>query len=216
MLTADLALIVANARALVAPMSQSSSPPKSLRDWLHAGFRAIDRAWFRGRSTVRLAWARLLYPGLSIGRNVLVGPGVRFRVLNNATLRVGDGARIEARVELHSDGMLTIGTDAFIGPGSIIVAAERVDIGHDALIAAHVTIRDQDHRSEPGTPYRLQGLESAPVRIGDNVWLGAGVVVVRGVSIGDHCVVGANSVVTRSLPPGTRAVGAPARPITDR
>ena len=49
------------------------------------------------------------------------------------------------------------------------------------------------------------------MRIGDDCWLGTGVVVVAGVEIGDGCVVGAGAVVTRSLPPGSVAVGVPAR-----
>ncbi|MBE7187857.1 DapH/DapD/GlmU-related protein, partial [Jatrophihabitans endophyticus] len=57
-----------------------------------------------------------------------------------------------------------------------------------------------------------QGFTSrGPVVIGDNVWLGAHVVVTSGVTIGERCVVGANSVVTRDLPPFSVAVGAPAR-----
>jgi len=54
------------------------------------------------------------------------------------------------------------------------------------------------------------------VRIGDDVWLGAYTVVLRGVMIGDGCVVGAHSVVTRDLPAGTVAAGAPARAVAQR
>jgi acetyltransferase-like isoleucine patch superfamily enzyme len=59
-----------------------------------------------------------------------------------------------------------------------------------------------------------QGFSSkGPTRLGDNVWLGANVVVTSGVTIGERCVVGANSVVTADLPPRSIAAGAPARPI---
>lgn len=176
--------------------------------------RGVDGLVGRLASRVRLARFCALYPGLTVGRGVTLRRGVRLRVLNGATLAIGDRATIEANAELHSDGAMTIGNDAFIGAGSMLVAAERLAIGHDALIAERVTIRDQDHGTEAaGGAFREQGKTTAPVSIGDNVWLGAGVVVLKGVSIGDHCVIGANSVVTKSLPDGTRAVGNPARPI---
>lgn len=189
-------------------------PTKSAKDRLHAGFRALDRSWLHVRSFLRLSWFRLLYPGLHVGRDAVIGSGVRFRILNGATVRIGDRVRIDSRAELHSDGSLTIGSDAYIGTGSIIVAAERITIGNDALIAAYVTIRDQDHRSRSGdTPYRLQGLETSPIAIGNNVWIGTGAVILKGTTVGDNCVIGANSVVTRALAKNTRAAGSPARPI---
>ncbi len=58
---------------------------------------------------------------------------------------------------------------------------------------------------------RLQGEDVAPVRIGNSVWLGAKVTVLKGVSIGDGAIVGANAVVSSDLPPGAVAVGVPAR-----
>lgn len=187
---------------------------KSAKDWIHAGFRALDRGYLHARSFLRLSWFRLLYPGLEIGRDVVIGSGVRFRVLNGATIRIGDRSRIDSRAELHSDGSLTIGPDTYIGTGSIIVAAERIEIGNDALVAAYVTIRDQDHRSNLGGQlYRMQGLEASPIAIGNNVWIGTGAVILKGSTIGDNCVIGANSVVTRSLAANSRAVGSPARPL---
>jgi acetyltransferase-like isoleucine patch superfamily enzyme len=219
-----LTLIGAAPHALVLLMSDPSQllrekteprtqlPRKSPVHWFHAGFRAVDRLWINARSLTRLSWFKLLYPGLIIGRHVVIGRGVRFRVLNSATLRIGDRVQIDANAELHSDGFLSIGSDAYIGTGTIIVAADRIEIGNDALIAAYVTVRDQDHRSKRiDGLYRTQGLETSPIAVGTNVWIGTGAVVLKGVSIGDNCVIGANSVVTRSLPSDTRAAGVPAR-----
>jgi maltose O-acetyltransferase len=63
---------------------------------------------------------------------------------------------------------------------------------------------------EPGP--RRDKLEAArPITIGDNVWLGGGVIVLPGVSIGDDSVIGAGSVVTKDVPAGVVAVGSPAR-----
>ena len=69
---------------------------------------------------------------------------------------------------------------------------------------------------DPDRPMRAQGYTTAPIIIGDDVWLGAKSVVLKGVSIGHGAVVGAGSVVTRSLPSGAIAVGAPARVVASR
>ncbi|WP_206419940.1 acyltransferase [Minwuia thermotolerans] len=110
-------------------------------------------------------------------------------------------------------GQLAIGADAFIGQGSVLTSVERVTIGCDALIAEHVTIRDQDHNTTGIRPYRIAGMLTAPVTIGNNVWIGAKATITRGVNIGDNVIIGANSVVTSDIPANAIAVGGPARVI---
>lgn len=95
----------------------------------------------------------------------------------------------------------------------MLASVERITIGRDALIAEHVTIRDQDHDITGTRPYRAAGMRSSPVTIGDNVWIGAKATITRGVTIGDNAVIGANSVVTSDIPAGAVAVGAPAHVI---
>jgi maltose O-acetyltransferase len=75
-----------------------------------------------------------------------------------------------------------------------------------------VTIAKSVHWLRRDPALRLHGYESSvPVRIGSNVWIGGGAIVLPGVSIGDDAIVGAGSVVTRDVPPGTTVVGNPAR-----
>jgi acetyltransferase-like isoleucine patch superfamily enzyme len=91
-----------------------------------------------------------------------------------------------------------------------------MEIGEDALIAAYVTIRDQDHRfSTSDMPYRSQGRTSSALSIGRNVWIGTKATVLRGVHIGDDCIIGANAVVKSSIPAGNLAAGVPARVIRE-
>ena len=172
-------------------------------------FRALDHLARRIASRLRIQWARLRFPGLTVGRGVTFGRGVQITVLNDARLTIGERTAIEQYCQLRSDGLLQIGPDGFIGQGSVLIASKQLTIGDDALIAAYTTIRDQDHGTG-AAPYRAQPINSAPVSIGDNVWLGTGVTVLKGVSIGDNCIVGAGAVVTRSLPAGVTAVGIPA------
>lgn len=109
-----------------------------------------------------------------------------------------------------------IGSDSYIGAGAVIAASELITIGRDALIAEYVTIRDQDHEFESHGPTRLAGMRTAPIHIGDNVWIGAKATITRGVTIGDNAVVGANSVVTGDVPADAVYAGAPARLIRMR
>ena len=87
-------------------------------------------------------------------------------------------------------------------------------IGADCQIGPNVQLLTPIHPIEPQP--RRDKLEAArPITIGDNVWLGGGVIVCPGVTIGDNVVIGAGSVVTRDIPANTIAVGNPARAIRD-
>ena len=85
-----------------------------------------------------------------------------------------------------------------------------IELGDNCQVGPLVQIHTADHPRD--RPLRPQGYESGvPVRIGSNVWIGGGAIVLPGVSIGDDAIVGAGSVVTRNVPPGTTVVGNPAR-----
>jgi acetyltransferase-like isoleucine patch superfamily enzyme len=114
-------------------------------------------------------------------------------------------------------GRIDIGARTYVGNQSWIVANDRVTIGSDVLIAPFCYIQDTDHGfDDTVVPIAAQASRSSPIEIGDDVWLGAHVVVTRGVTIGRGSVIGAGSVVTRDVPPGTIAAGVPARPMRSR
>ncbi len=95
----------------------------------------------------------------------------------------------------------------------MLAAHESIEIGDHVMFANHCFVGDADHRfDDPELPVPWQGFTpKGPVRIGDNAWLGKGVVVTGGVEIGERAVIGSNSVVTSDIPPRTIAMGAPAR-----
>lgn len=96
--------------------------------------------------------------------------------------------------------------------GCTICAAQRVTIGDGCLLGADVFIADTDfHPVEPeDRRRRTDGVRMAPVEIGDNVFIGARAMVLKGVRIGDNAVVGAGSVVTTDVPANAIAAGVPA------
>jgi acetyltransferase-like isoleucine patch superfamily enzyme len=107
-------------------------------------------------------------------------------------------------------GTLEIGEHVFINYGCSIGANELVRIGARCSLGPHVMIMDNDfHRLEPERPD--ERAESKPIILEENVWLGARVIVLKGVTIGAGSAVGAGSVVTRDFPPRSLAVGLPAR-----
>jgi acetyltransferase-like isoleucine patch superfamily enzyme len=111
--------------------------------------------------------------------------------------------------ELGAQGgaRLEIGDRVFINQGAIVVASTHIEIGDDTLIGEFSAIYDSNHHGlDPAHPAR-----SAPVVIGNNVWICRGAVVLPGSKIGDHTVVGANSVVRGELPPCVLAAGNPAQ-----
>ena len=88
----------------------------------------------------------------------------------------------------------------------MVAALALVEIGSHCMLANGCVVTDANHRfDDPDRPVTWQGFTSrGPTRLGDNVWLGANVVVTSGVTIGERCVIGANSVVTRDLPAAHR------------
>lgn len=102
-----------------------------------------------------------------------------------------------------------------------ISAVEHVEIGDGCLFASHIYISDNTHGrymggendSSPLVPPEYREYITAPVKIGKNVWIGEGVIVLPGVTIGDGCVIGAHSVVNKSIEPYCIAVGTPAKVI---
>ncbi len=131
-------------------------------------------------------------------------------ILRELLGRVGE--RVVVRPPFHCDygTQISIGDGTFVNFDCVMLNAAAIEIGEACQLAPRVQLLTATHPVEPGP--RRDGWESAaPITIGDNVWLGAGVIVCPGVTIGDDTVVGAGAVVTRDLPAGVVATGVPAR-----
>ncbi|WP_328322937.1 acyltransferase [Kribbella sp. NBC_00382] len=130
-------------------------------------------------------------------------------------LEVGAQTMFEPNVwiTMGDEGRVRIGEGTFLNIAVMVAAHELVEIGSHCMLANGCFVTDANHRfDDPDRPVPWQGFDSkGPTRIGDNVWLGANVVVTSGVTIGDRCVIGANSVVTQDIPAYSIAAGAPAK-----
>ncbi len=165
----------------------------------------------------RRACLKVRFPRAHFGRGCDIRWGLRLALAPRGVLNIGEEVVFERDATLECGGTLTIGARTIFGHHCTVAAKEKIEIGHDCLIAEMVSIRDHDHKFDDfSVPIRDQGSSCAPVKIGNNVWIAARVVVVKGTSIGDGAIIGAGAVVTKDVPAGAIAVGVPARVVKMR
>ncbi|MFZ4776169.1 MAG: acyltransferase [Terrimicrobiaceae bacterium] len=111
---------------------------------------------------------------------------------------------------------IIVGDRVFIGKDVEFNCREKITVGDDALIGAGCRLIDSDHGTDPGRLIRLQEPATAAISVGNGAWLGANVIVLKGVKIGDGAVIGAGSIVTKSVPSGEVWAGSPAKFLRSR
>jgi acetyltransferase-like isoleucine patch superfamily enzyme len=174
---------------------------------------SLKDIWSNGWAFLAARWR--LRQATHLGKKVRLwgNPSIQ----NWGEMIVGDRVRLVstvARLELVAapGGRLEIGEGTFINYGCSIAASQSIYIGPNCSIGTYAVIMDNDyHRLEP--EHRYERPESSPIILEENVWLGARVIVLRGVTIGAGSAIGAGSVVTRDIPPRSLAVGVPAKVI---
>jgi maltose O-acetyltransferase len=134
----------------------------------------------------------------------------RQRILRELLESVGDD--VEIRPPFHCDygSQIRIGARTFANFNLVALDVGQITIGDDVQIGPNVQLLTPTHPLD-AAPRRAKIEGAKPITIGDNVWLGGGVIVCPGVSIGENTVVGAGAVVVRDLPANVVAVGNPAR-----
>jgi maltose O-acetyltransferase len=134
----------------------------------------------------------------------------RDRILRELLGSVGKGVLVKPPFRCDYGTYVGIGAGSFVNYDCVMLDVAPITIGAACQIATRVQLLTATHPIDP-EPRRLAWEGGAPITIGDNVWLGGGVIVCPGVTIGDDTVVDAGAVVTRDIPPGVVAVGNPAR-----
>ncbi|MCL4509156.1 MAG: acyltransferase [Chloroflexi bacterium] len=136
----------------------------------------------------------------------------RVRVFNEGSITVGQRTRFDAvtvptELACYQGGHLEIGQRVYINYGASISAHLLVRIDDDCTLGTYAILMDNDYH---GVVDRHEPPPSAPIVLERNVWLGARVTVLKGVTIGHDSVIGAGSVVTKNIPPRSVAAGVPA------
>ena len=174
--------------------------------------RGVRRAAALVMSAARICYVRLAFPDVTISGAVL-GPGAEIYAGKGAIIVldgvvVGRGCQIVA----GPGAFLRVAAES-VGPHSVIVARDHVEIAEGTLLAEMTVVRDADHDHTAEVPFRAGLHRTAPIYIGPNAWLGARATVLRGVRVGAGATVAAGAVVTRDVEPGATVAGVPARTI---
>ncbi len=134
------------------------------------------------------------------GSDIRLGRHVHMMALRDAPIRLA---------VFEGMGRVRVGNHVLINPGTRIVSAKAIEIGNNCMLAMHCHLSDADWHD---THHRIYAPgATAAIKLGDNVWLGDSVKVLKGVTIGDNTIVGAGAVVTKDLPANVMAGGNPAR-----
>ncbi len=191
---------------------------------LHGGLPALLRfMWGHGMCTPK--YFRLIFRLLrkrfltTYGRRLKLD-GLAF-IGPRVTIQIGKQARVElgrwswlghgTKIRCH-EGVVSIGAKTVMGQECTISAFQHVSIGRECVIADRVMLIDFDHGVvEVERPIRLQGIYKRDTRVGNNVWIGYGACILRGVTVGDNAIIGTNAVVTKDVPANAVVGGVPAK-----
>jgi acetyltransferase-like isoleucine patch superfamily enzyme len=134
---------------------------------------------------------------ISIGKNCMIGHDVFFSATKGASIQIGNNCSANT--------------------GCHIVATNNITIKNGTRIGEYCSIRDQNHSfDDADKPIYEQGFYGSSIIIGENCWIGRGVIITAGVALGDGCIVAANSSVTKSFEAGSIIAGVPAQLIRKR
>jgi len=173
------------------------------------------------------------------GRLAVIVDRVRAQLLRSRGARIGARTRVASRSVVHrpwclamgercqlehnvfikaaaDSARIELGREVFVGFNSEFDISQNLRIGNGVLIAPGCFITDHNHRHSASMPIASQGCEAESVLIEDDVWLGAHVVVLPGVTIGRGAIVAAGAVVTENVAPMTVVAGVPARVVSVR
>jgi acetyltransferase-like isoleucine patch superfamily enzyme len=165
--------------------------------------------------------ASVLHRSLKLNGNVFIGDGVTiYEAKGGGKVRIGKGVHIhrDCIIETGQGGSLSIGADTHIQPRCQFSAYKgAIEIGRGVQIAPNCAFYPYEHGFKSGEPIKSQPLNTqGGIVIGDDAWLGVGVIVLDGSRIGTGAVIGAGSVVNSEIPDEAIAVGVPARVIKYR
>lgn len=135
----------------------------------------------------------------------------RESLLQSMFAEIGKDCYIEPPLHSNWGGRhIHFGKNIYVNFNFTVVDDTHVYVGDYTMFGPNVTIATAGHPLLPGL--RMQGYQyNAPVHIGENCWIGAGVIIVPGITIGDHTIIGAGSIVTKDIPSRVIAVGNPCR-----
>jgi acetyltransferase-like isoleucine patch superfamily enzyme len=167
-----------------------------------------------------LFWKAILeVNGGVIGKKVKIFEGVKMALKRGCPITIGDNVFIEKGVVISTSesGKIRIGNNVYIGEYSVLSSNEEIEICDNVLISPHNDIVDFNHLyQDRSIPVHRQGITAKKITIQEDVWIGSGCKILKGVTVGKGAVVGAGSIVTKDVPSYHVVVGNPAKTIKER
>ena len=175
-----------------------------------------------GNNLFRKLWSIPVFAARcnKVGKRLSLPNGIPYVIGGHLKFLLGDDVTIYRSTigssQVFDEPVLKIGNRSSIGYGTVISIAQEIVIGDDCMIAPNCIIMDNDdHPISPQKRLAKDAVSSKdimPVRIGNNVWIGAYCAIMKGVTIGDNSVIATHSVITRDVLPNCVYAGYPARP----
>ena len=172
---------------------------------------AYNSFFYKISCVFRYLWMRVFYfRKFKSTRLSMIGKRCGIHIFKNGKITAHGRIIVNDDVMLFAKGTLLLGENLGINKYSRIVAHERIEIGNNVTVGQFVTILDHDHRYIfSGKNMELDGYITAPVRIGNNVWIADKCTILKGVTIGDNVVIGANTLVNKNIPNNVIVGGVP-------
>lgn len=140
-----------------------------------------------------------------IEKKIRMGKSVEISIRNNGSIFVGKNTIVNDRsvISAINGGELIISQGVNIGMNNVIACHKKIIIGKNTILGPNVLIYDHDHKFSVDEGVKKKEYNMSQVVIGENCWIGANTVILRGSIIGDNCVIGAGSVVKGIIDSGT-------------
>lgn len=154
---------------------------------------------------VKMIWTKLFHMNSFSGPIICqISPFTEITI-DGGKLTIGQGFKMRdgAKIRVRKGAICEIGKNTSVNSNNMIACRESIKIGANVQLSPNVQIYDHDHdfRTEGGVT--AGKYKTAPVEVGDNCWIGANTVILRGSRLGDNCVVGAGCVIKGEYPDGS-------------
>lgn len=135
----------------------------------------------------------------------IMSPLTEVTVEGKSELHIGKKLKMHngAKIRVRKGGKLEVGKNFGMSNGCVVTAYEHIKIGDNVMLGPNVLIYDQDHDYKAEGGVAAMKFKTAPIAIGNNVWIGANTLILRGTTIGDNSVVGGGTVVKGNFPPNS-------------
>lgn len=135
----------------------------------------------------------------------MVSPLTELTLDRGGKLEIGRGFKMRdgAKIRVRKGAVCKIGNNTSINCNNMIACREKIIIGNDVQFSANVQLYDHDHDFRVEGGIKVGKYKTSPIEIGNNVWIGANTIILRGTQIGDDVVIAAGSIVKGNIPSKT-------------